>query len=85
MTDEEFLDDWSDSLDDGEYPEPDDDDDSETIPCPECGAEVYEFSPHCPTCGNYITHSTNPWQGRSWWWIVLGLLGTIATIAWLIG
>ena len=85
MTDEDFLDDWSDTLDEREYPEPDDDDDdSETVPCPECGADVYELSPQCPTCGQYITHTTNPRQGRSCWWIVLGLLGIFATIAWLI-
>ena len=65
---------------------PDSDDDlAETIPCPQCGAEVYEEAPQCPGCGHYITPDTSPWQGRSVLWIVLGLAGLVAVILVLIG
>jgi len=57
-----------------------DDEASETVPCPECGADVYEDAVSCPACGHYITADTNPWSGRSLWWVVLGVLGVIATI-----
>lgn len=55
-------------------------DDVELLPCPNCQAEIDEDSVRCPVCGEYITFSTNVWQGRSWWWILLGLLGVVATM-----
>ena len=55
-------------------------DEDETLPCPHCGANVYEDAPQCPQCGNYITFSTNPWNGRPWWWIVFGMVGIAAAI-----
>jgi len=60
----------------------DDDDSSEVVPCPECGADVYEDAEQCPTCGQYIVHSTSPWRGKPWWWVVLGLAGIMAML-WL--
>lgn len=64
---------------DEDYPD-DEDDEENTIECPECGAEIFDDIDVCPVCGHAIIHSTNPWQGKSAWWIVLGLLGIIATI-----
>lgn len=74
-------------LEDYEYPDPDeedfgDDDDEElTSPCPSCGTEVYEDSPRCPACGEYVTASNSLWSGKSPWWIVLGMLGILAVVA----
>ena len=56
-----------------------------TEPCPECGAEVYEDTPRCPACGNYITHRASVWSGRPGWWILLGVVGVLATILVLAG
>lgn len=75
---------WSDGPDD-EYETYDDDDVTLTDPCPECGAEVYEDTPRCPACGSYITHQSNVWSGRPTWWILLGLIGVVATILVLAG
>lgn len=58
----------------------DDDDSTELLACPECGADVYEEAQRCPSCGNYIVHDSNVWSGRPAWWIVLGLLGIVMTI-----
>jgi hypothetical protein len=75
-----------DELDDNEYPdERPDDDETETVPCPECGAEVYEDALQCPVCGNYVTHDTSVWSGRPGWWVLLGLVGVLAAIAVLAG
>jgi hypothetical protein len=81
---------WSDEpddLDDAEYPEDSEfgSPESDTIRCPECDAEIYDDSVQCPHCGHYIEADTNVWSGRSLWWIVVGLLGVIATIAALVG
>jgi len=69
-------DDWDDDdLDD--YPE--DMDEAGTIPCPNCGAEIYEESPQCPVCGEYVTRrSGRVWDGKPYWYILLGLCGIIA-------
>ena len=71
-----------DELDDDEYPDEDDLDDetSETLPCPECGAEVYEDAVRCPACGSYVTFDTQPRSGRHAWWIVVGLLAALLAI-----
>jgi len=69
---------WDDDeLDDDELNDdyPDDDETLELAPCPHCGEQVYEEVQRCPACGAYITHATNVWLGRPWWWVVLGALG----------
>jgi hypothetical protein len=83
---------WSDSdLEDFEYPDSADEsmddhsdgydsDQTETLPCPECGMYVYEEAPSCPHCGCYITFSTSLWSGRHPWWIWLGAAGIIAVV-----
>jgi len=76
-----------DELRDDEFPDEDefDDDLSPVAPCPQCGAEVYEDAVQCPICGTYITDHGNLWTGRPLWWIVLGLLGAVATVLALAG
>ena len=73
---------WGDEMDDEEYPDENDLDDeiSETLPCPECGTEVYEDSVQCPACGAYITPGTRTVPGRPAWWLVLGLAAALLAI-----
>ena len=75
-----------DELDDDELADDDFDDDStETVPCPHCGAEIYEEAVQCPVCGTYVTFRTGVWVGRPRWWIVLAVLGAVATVLALAG
>ena len=82
------TDDWEDDrpLEEWEYPDPDESDDEQTRTqeCPMCGADVYEDAEQCPSCGEWIEHSTHPFAGRSMWFIVLGVLGIAVTIAALV-
>ncbi|QDU39295.1 hypothetical protein Mal4_36340 [Maioricimonas rarisocia] len=66
-------DDWDDIPDD-------DDDESITLPCPACGADVYEDADVCPVCGEFIIRSSRVWDGQPAWWIGLGLLGIAAVV-----
>ena len=80
---------WDDSaeeLDDREYPDVGDwdDDTSETVVCPECGAEVFEDADQCPACGMFIIEDTQFWSGKSNFWIALGILGIMAVAVALI-
>lgn len=72
--------DWSDDELDDDYPESSDDASTDTVRCPQCGAEVYEDAPACPYCGCYLTPDTSVWSGRSAWWVLLGLAGLVATV-----
>lgn len=87
LQDESWCDDPGNGLREEEFPdEPDGPDEpSDTVACPDCGAEVYEDAVQCPRCGSYITHRTTPWSGRPLWWIVLGVLGILAAILGLAG
>ncbi len=80
-------DEWSeDEWSDGDYY--DDDDSSDVVECPECGADVYEDAEQCPSCGQYIIHSSGSsylWKDRPAWWIILGILGILAVIIGLAG
>ncbi len=62
----------------------DDDESSETVICPECGADVYEDADQCPVCGRFLIPDTHIWSGKPIWWIALGVLGIIALTAVLV-
>jgi hypothetical protein len=73
--------------DDESWDEPDfdgPDDDSDTVPCPYCGAEMYEDAPRCPQCGQYISAEDAP-AGRKPAWIIVGVLLCLAVaLAWIV-
>jgi hypothetical protein len=83
-------DDWEEREDDDRYDEDDldseydddafDDDAPELVDCPECGEPVYEDAEQCPSCGQYITHSTSPLAGKPGWMIGLFVAGVLAVI-----
>ncbi len=71
-SDEDWIDD---------EPEEDQDD---TMLCPECGAEIFDDVDVCPVCLHAIIPDTSPWAGKSYAWVFFGFLGIIATIVALI-
>lgn len=56
-----------------------------TITCPHCGGEVYEDSPRCPTCENYLSQEDSPATVTDKpWWVLLGAgLGLLVFLRWL--
>lgn len=75
-----MSDEWD---DDWELPEPDDDV-PDLIACPACGEEIYEDAERCPYCGEYVVHSTSALSGRPLWFCLLGMLGVVATVLYLL-
>ena len=73
---------WDDEWSDDDYDvDSFDDDESETVECPNCGADIYEDVDRCPVCGDFVVHSSAyVWQNRPTWWVVLGLIGILAVI-----
>ncbi len=73
--------DWDDEPDalDDDYPE--EQDETETVVCANCGEQVYEDAPNCPYCGEYLIAKSRRFSdGKPLWYVVLALLGIIATI-----
>lgn len=69
--DNEFDESYDDFNNDDEF----DNDDSDTIACPQCSTDVYDDSPRCPVCGHYFTaadrrRGSNPWVR----WVVLAMI-----------
>jgi hypothetical protein len=60
------------------------DDEDSTIPCPSCGRDIYEDSPQCPHCGEYIVDNAAT-SGRHTWLIIVGVILCLCAIfAWLV-
>lgn len=57
----------------------DDDKDVEgdLLPCPECGAMIYEDTDQCPACGMYVMPLAHAGRSRSW----ITVLVVIAVLA----
>ena len=70
---------WWEDAEDAEAADPDDQVE-EVVPCPHCGLDIFEDAEQCPHCGDYVVHHSSNWDGRPIWWIVIGLLGVLATL-----
>jgi len=63
--DEDWGDDWENDEEPGD--DLDDDDEESTVPCPHCGAAIYEDSPRCPACERYLSAEDHARSGRPLW------------------
>ena len=71
---------WDDAVD-----EFDEDAQADTLPCPDCGEEVYDDTDRCPHCGQWIMPlaavSSRPSRALTWVVIVMIVLMVILAIA----
>jgi hypothetical protein len=58
--DEDWYDDEDAALDDAL--------DDTTVPCPECGTEIYADLDHCPQCGHWLTDDDHRVLDRDTGW-----------------
>ncbi len=58
------------------------DDDSELLPCPSCGAMIYEETEKCPYCGEWVT-PRNAGQRMPWWVTIGGIIAIVAFLFWV--
>jgi len=52
-------------------------DESETLPCPHCGADVYEHADRCPRCGRSVTPGSGKRAGTAMRWAVIAALAAL--------
>jgi predicted RNA-binding Zn-ribbon protein involved in translation (DUF1610 family) len=75
-----------DELDDTEDPDESDqdsdDESSGTLPCPNCGEDVWEEAERCPHCGENITPRIGS-DRKPWWVIAAAILALLAVLLWL--
>ena len=71
-------------LADHEYPDEDDSDDDETVPCPHCRQPVYEYAERCPECGAYLSREDAPYQRKPVWLIAGFLLCMVVLLRWVL-
>jgi predicted RNA-binding Zn-ribbon protein involved in translation (DUF1610 family) len=74
-----------DELNEAEDPDESDQDSGEesgTLPCPNCGEDVWEEAERCPHCGEYITPGIGS-DRKPWWVIVAAILALLAVLLWL--
>ena len=83
MDDDDWEEDWSNS-DDDELFDQESDEDGPTITCPFCGNEVYEDSPRCPSCENYLSQEEQPSPSKPWWFLIGVGLGLLVFLRWLL-
>lgn len=62
-----------------------DDEDAETVPCPHCGADVYEGAEQCPRCGKYLSAEDAPPTRPRGWVAVVMVLALVAAAMWVFG
>ena len=80
---------WSSKpLDDREYPDEADTaeepEDQVVLPCPECGAAVYEEAPLCPHCGFALPDNLRTWKTPARWYFRAGrYLAKTLAVNWL--
>lgn len=61
----------------------DDNDDTVTVPCPECGREIPDFADRCPYCGNWVLQGGAP-PRRAWWIVPIVLLVALGVLLWAV-
>lgn len=57
-----------------------DDEDTPTVRCPSCRADVYAEADSCPHCGEFLTGDSGPLDAKPKWFVWLGLLGILAVV-----
>jgi len=78
MWDEPDEEDWS--ADENGF---DEDAEDSTVTCPECGGEMHHDAEMCRHCGYFLEDASHnhPLVGKPGWFVILGILGVLATLA----
>jgi len=57
-----------------------DDGETDTVPCPSCGEDIYQGADRCPVCGRYVVPRLATRPRGKWHWLIVALL--LAALVW---
>ena len=60
------------------------DDELTTEPCPACGAEIYDDSPQCPVCGEYIVARAGASHRWPLWMVIVAAVAIFALLCYIL-
>lgn len=60
-------------------------DDDNTLPCPFCGAEIFEDADRCTECGRYLTREEATGDRKPWWLVVGVVICLLIVLSWALG
>lgn len=75
--------DWRD--DDEDEPFEDDPDDDGLMPCPYCGAAIYDDSLRCPKCENYLSDAERTTTAQPRWIILTAVVLLVVFLLYALG
>ncbi len=78
---------WKESpVHENHWEDDDDQDDEEetTAPCPYCRRPIYDDTPWCPHCGNYLSNEDTPHSAKPWWIYVGAVLVLYIVYLWIV-
>jgi hypothetical protein len=83
----EFETEW-----DGDDPEgpqdcdlqPDEGDDTPTVPCPSCHEDIPDSADRCPYCGDWVVQTSGEPVRKNPWFLVAALVGLAIVLAWIL-
>jgi hypothetical protein len=75
-----FRDHDREALDDDEFPDPEDGDETATLLCPHCRVPIYEEAEQCPYCGTYLTEEGETPPRMKPLWIVVGTVAVLVIV-----
>jgi predicted RNA-binding Zn-ribbon protein involved in translation (DUF1610 family) len=73
---DDFADDTSGDFDEN------DDDAADTLPCPNCGREIYDEAQRCPHCGQYIAAGERA-SAHPPWVVITAVLCVLIALLWM--
>ena len=76
MPDEDEQDQWTPDTDQDYDP------DGDQLPCPSCGAMVYDDTDRCPHCGDWIMPLAASARSGRTIWIIAAVLAIIGMLLW---
>lgn len=87
MPSDDDFEDWhaDDDASDDAWGDDDEASSDDTLPCPACGAAVFEDSPRCPACGEYVTPGGSGVAARPAWVVLTALVCLAIALWWIFG
>jgi hypothetical protein len=61
-----------------------DDDETPTVPCPNCRRAVPDFADRCPYCGDWIVQGTGAPARTKPWFIIALIIALTVFVAWYV-